>query len=432
MPASSPTVRRRKGRVSREDTTGDDTGNDSGDAAAKPVGKQEHSKGENKRSKLIKRLFFGTLLLFVLCTIIAAGHLWTLGFVLLIQCAIFRELVNVRYRRRLEDIPYFRTSQWGWFYAAILMTYGQRLQSPARLKLIHSPMVRACLPYVDGVAVLIYSALLVGTVLTLQKGKYRYQIGQLAWTVSIVVVAVVQTISFSENILNGLFWFLFPVSLVICNDSMAYFCGMAVGKRLVDHEKRPFLGDLSPNKTWEGFIFGGLFTVLFAFLTPPLYPTPIVCPCETLSWLDGYVLGRTCEVADVFLWRSYSLPSWLSAATGLSTVNLLPMQLHALSLGLFASIVAPFGGFFASGIKRAYKLDDFASIIPGHGGVFDRVDCQLIMGLFTQTYYVTFIHMASNTLSHVLQLALALPESEQLSLHKALGETLKAQGLKPR
>lgn len=112
--------------------------------------------------------------------------------VLLIQCAIFRELVNVRYRRRLEDIPYFRTSQWGWFYAAILMTYGQRLQSPARLKLIHSPMVRACLPYVDGVAVLIYSALLVGTVLTLQKGKYRYQIGQLAWTVSIVVVAVVQ------------------------------------------------------------------------------------------------------------------------------------------------------------------------------------------------------------------------------------------------
>ena len=54
-------------------------------------------------------------------------------------------------------------------------------------------------------------------------------------------------------------------------------------------------------------------------------------------------------------------------------------------------VVAPFGGFFASGIKRAYKLDDFASIIPGHGGVFDRVDCQLIMGLATQIYYTTFI-----------------------------------------
>ena len=51
----------------------------------------------------------------------------------------------------------------------------------------------------------------------------------------------------------------------------------------------------------------------------------------------------------------------------------------------------PFGGFFASGIKRAYNLDDFASIIPGHGGVYDRVDCQLIMGLAMHVYHRTFI-----------------------------------------
>ena len=48
-----------------------------------------------------------------------------------------------------------------------------------------------------------------------------------------------------------------------------------------------------------------------------------------------------------------------------TTVSCCPIQYHALFLGLFASLVAPFGGFFASGIKRAYKLDDFASIIPG-------------------------------------------------------------------
>ena len=40
-----------------------------------------HSKGDNKRSKIIKRLVFGTLLLFLLCGIIAAGHLWTILFV---------------------------------------------------------------------------------------------------------------------------------------------------------------------------------------------------------------------------------------------------------------------------------------------------------------------------------------------------------------
>lgn len=37
-------------------------------------------------------------------------------------------------------------------------------------------------------------------------------------------------------------------------------------------------------------------------------------------------------------------------------MQVLPVQWHALCLGLFASIIAPFGGFFASGFKRAFKI----------------------------------------------------------------------------
>lgn len=37
-------------------------------------------------------------------------------------------------------------------------------------------------------------------------------------------------------------------------------------------------------------------------------------------------------------------------------ITVLPVQWHVLSLGLFASIIAPFGGFFASGFKRAFKI----------------------------------------------------------------------------
>lgn len=36
--------------------------------------------------------------------------------------------------------------------------------------------------------------------------------------------------------------------------------------------------------------------------------------------------------------------------------SVLPVQWHALCIGLFASIIAPFGGFFASGFKRAFKI----------------------------------------------------------------------------
>uniref|UniRef100_A0A6N2KXQ0 Phosphatidate cytidylyltransferase n=1 Tax=Salix viminalis TaxID=40686 RepID=A0A6N2KXQ0_SALVM len=58
-------------------------------------------------------------------------------------------------------------------------------------------------------------------------------------------------------------------------------------------------------------------------------------------------------------------------------ISILPVQWHALCLGLFASIIAPFGGFFASGFKRAFKVKDFGDSIPGHGGITDRMDCQV-------------------------------------------------------
>jgi len=62
------------------------------------------------------------------------------------------------------------------------------------------------------------------------------------------------------------------------------------------------------------------------------------------------------------------------------------LQCHALVLATFASIVAPFGGFFASGFKRAFKIKDFGDSIPGHGGITDRFDCQIMMGMFTCLY----------------------------------------------
>jgi len=48
-------------------------------------------------------------------------------------------------------------------------------------------------------------------------------------------------------------------------------------------------------------------------------------------------------------------------------------------MGLFASLLAPLGGFFASGFKRAIKIKDFGTTIPGHGGLTDRMDCQMLM-----------------------------------------------------
>lgn len=57
------------------------------------------------------------------------------------------------------------------------------------------------------------------------------------------------------NIYEGIVWFILPCSLVIINDIFAYIFGVSFGKTK--------LIELSPKKTWEGFI-GGCVTTLFA------------------------------------------------------------------------------------------------------------------------------------------------------------------------
>ena len=49
------------------------------------------------------------------------------------------------------------------------------------------------------------------------------QVGQLTWTIVTICMIVAQVKFVAHNIFNGIFWFFFPASLVICNDITAYF-----------------------------------------------------------------------------------------------------------------------------------------------------------------------------------------------------------------
>lgn len=69
-----------------------------------------------------------------------------------------------------------------------------------------------------------------------------------------------------------------------------------------------------------------------------------------------------------------------------------------LGFGVFGSLVSPFAGFFASGMKRAYKIKDFANTLPGHGGFTDRFDCTVFANicmllLLTQVLYREYLAM---------------------------------------
>lgn len=124
--------------------------------------------------------------------------------------------------------------------------------------------------------------------------------------------------------------FLFLITIV--TDSYAYFGGMLIGKNKL-------LESVSPKKTMEGTITGSLVGTF-------------VCTVYYITVIDSNV--------DIF---------------------------KIISIILFLSIVGQFGDLFFSSIKRMYGVKDYSNIMPGHGGVLDRLDSILFV-LLTFTFFV--------------------------------------------
>ena len=113
------------------------------------------------------------------------------------------------------------------------------------------------------------------------------------------------------------------VVLVSCNDTFAYLFGVLIGKH-------PLAPQISPKKTWEGLI--------------------------------GSVIATTIGSALVF---EFALDHnwWIGAAIGLGAV-----------------VTATCGDLIESAVKRDLSIKDMGTILPGHGGILDRIDSVLFTG----------------------------------------------------
>jgi phosphatidate cytidylyltransferase len=227
---------------------------------------------------------------------------------------------------------------------------------------------------------------------------------------------VVQTHFIINNIFEGMIWFFLPVSLVVCNDIFAYLCGITFG--------RTQLIKLSPKKTLEGFVGAWVLTVIFGYgLTNALMQYDyFTCPVNDLG--ANFWTGLRCSTNPVFQKQAIDLPLWIST----QPIQVAPIQFHIFVFATFASLIAPFGGFFASGLKRTFKIKDFGDSIPGHGGMTDRMDCQFIMGLFAYMYYHSFIAVSNVSLGDVIEHAIHLSTEEQIELVKGISKHLYNQG----
>ena len=232
---------------------------------------------------------------------------------------------------------------------------------------------------------------------------------------------VVQAHFIVNNIFEGMIWFFLPVSLVIWNDIFAYLCGITFG--------RTQLIKLSPKKTVEGFVGAWICTVLLGYILTNLLmrSTYFICPVNDLG--ANMFTGLICTPNPVFLPHTYHLPPipfWPLPTS--FTVS--PMQFHIFIMATFASLIAPFGGFFASGLKRTFNIKDFGHSIPGHGGMTDRMDCQFIMGFFAFVYHQSFIavHRRASVGGLIETALVGLAPDEQMELIRGLARHLANQG----
>lgn len=148
--------------------------------------------------------------------------------------------------------------------------------------------------------------------------------------------------SFSHIILmkalrDGFYYILILNIVVMINDSAAYFGGRMFGKHKASFK-------VSPNKSWEGYFFGLLFSILAMIITS--------------------------QVFEIFFGK-----------------NLFNM-IEATLLGVALCITGNIGDLAESAVKRDGAIKDSGSIIPGHGGMWDVFDAMIVSLPFFYYYLV--------------------------------------------
>jgi phosphatidate cytidylyltransferase len=123
------------------------------------------------------------------------------------------------------------------------------------------------------------------------------------------------------------------ILVTFVSDSMAYFIGRAFGRHLLAPR-------ISPRKTWEGAIAGVIAAAAVSLIF-------------TLSW-------------------SLQLPLnyW-----------------QAILLGVIISIAGQFGDLLESLLKRYFGVKESGNLMPGHGGLLDRMDSVVFAGVAVYLYH---------------------------------------------
>ncbi|KAF7447227.1 CTP-transf-1 domain containing protein [Pyrenophora tritici-repentis] len=393
------------------------------EAAPPLIEEQPQSEYEKKKANFITRTIWTLVMIGGFFWALGAGHVFIMIAVTAVQVISFKEVIAIaNVPSKARSLRFTKSLNWYFLGIAMYFLYGESVIYYFKHILMVDRLLLPLATHHRFISFMLYIIGFVFFVFSLQKGHYKFQFTQFAWTHMALFLIVGQAHFVINNIFEGFIWFILPVSMVVTNDIFAYLCGITFG--------RTPLIQISPKKTWEGFLGAWFFTVLWGiaithFLAQYKY---FICPVNDLG--ANIWSGLECRPNPVFVARDYSIPFLPEGLPIPRTFNIMPVQFHVIMLGTFASLIAPFGGFFASGLKRTFKIKDFGDSIPGHGGMTDRMDCQFIMGSIAFFYYSSFIAVHHTTVGGVIEAAITgLTYEEQMEVVKIMSKHLVNQDI---
>ncbi len=204
--------------------------------------------------------------------------------------------------------------------------------------------------YIEGISIfalptliLLYMLILIASAIFLRRDDILHGIiysgfGQIYITLPLSLLMLL-SYSYQSNPVSGGYDWIPVLGLFVflwVNDTAAYFIGSLIGKhKLMEH--------ISPKKSVEGFFAGIVFTVLASLLFARVFPA-----------------------LPPFFWVGF-----------------------AILVSLFGTV----GDLFESLIKRTCNVKDSGNLIPGHGGILDRIDSLLVAAPAVYLYLILFLSL---------------------------------------
>ncbi|WP_353289871.1 phosphatidate cytidylyltransferase [Ureaplasma ceti] len=170
---------------------------------------------------------------------------------------------------------------------------------------------------------------------------------------------------------RGFLTLLWLMLLVFGSDIFAYFGGVMFGK----HKMSP---KISPKKTWEGFGISLVVTV----------------GCGLLILLGFSFIKHTPDVLSQILGVQFQHATSYINSNQMANKPYWWVSMFFITIGI--CLLSVFGDLAFSWFKRKYRIKDYGNLIPGHGGIIDRIDSHSVVISF---YFVLsfFIALAAKT-----------------------------------